>query len=34
MTEAFGSGKVTFEGTHKTVRGSTTLGDFLRGALS
>lgn len=33
MTEAFGSGKVSYEGTHKTVRGTTTLGEVLRAAL-
>jgi uncharacterized protein YbjT (DUF2867 family) len=33
MTEAFGTGKVSLEGTHKTVRGATTLGEVLRAGL-
>ncbi len=33
MTEAFGTGKVSFEGTHKTVRGTVTLGEVLRAGL-
>ncbi len=34
MTEAFGSGKAGFEGTHKSVRGTTTLGEVLRAGLA
>ncbi|HSQ62698.1 MAG TPA: NAD-dependent epimerase/dehydratase family protein [Polyangiaceae bacterium] len=30
MIEAFGSGKARFEGTHKSVRGTTTLAEVLR----